>query len=296
MATKRKAQTSKKAAPKTSNRKKTTPKKAPAKAPSGLPWDHERFCLEYVIDHNGTRAAKRAGYSEKTAGSQAHRLLKNAEIVARIADLEREVARKLNIEHADVLNRYWQTATGDVNDLVQARRECCRYCHGIDHEYQWTTEREFRDARDRAVLDMAGDDHRAILAVSKAVENGEPIAGLPTDAGGYGYKRTEPPHPGCPECDGEGHLRIFVADTRDAVSHPLYDGVKQTKDGIEVKIADRQKALEHVARHLSFFKDKVEVDASEELIAAARRINAEAPPMDANYMAANADRLGEDDD
>lgn len=36
----------------------------------------ERFCQEYAVDYNGTNAAIRAGYAEKTAASQASRLLK----------------------------------------------------------------------------------------------------------------------------------------------------------------------------------------------------------------------------
>ena len=38
------------------------------------------FIKEYLIDQNATEAAKRAGYSEKTAYSQGHDLLKNPEI------------------------------------------------------------------------------------------------------------------------------------------------------------------------------------------------------------------------
>lgn len=50
----------------------------------------EAFCLEYVIDLCATQAAIRAGYSEKTAYSQAHDLLKKPEISARIAGLMAE--------------------------------------------------------------------------------------------------------------------------------------------------------------------------------------------------------------
>ena len=39
----------------------------------------------------------------------------------------------------------------------------------------------------------------------------------------------------------------------------LFDGVKQTKDGFEIKVQSREKALEQVARHLGMFKDKMEV-------------------------------------
>ena len=40
----------------------------------------EFFCDEYLVDFNATRAAKVAGYSEKTARSQGQRLLTNVDI------------------------------------------------------------------------------------------------------------------------------------------------------------------------------------------------------------------------
>ncbi len=43
-----------------------------------------RFVEEYLIDLNATAAAKRAGYSERTAYAQGQRLLKNVEIAAAI--------------------------------------------------------------------------------------------------------------------------------------------------------------------------------------------------------------------
>lgn len=43
---------------------------------------HQKFIAEYIIDLNATQAAKRAGYSDKTAYSQGQRLLKHAEIQA----------------------------------------------------------------------------------------------------------------------------------------------------------------------------------------------------------------------
>lgn len=42
----------------------------------------------------------------------------------------------------------------------------------------------------------------------------------------------------------------------------LYDGVKVTKDGFEVKTLDRQKALDNVARHLGMFNDKLELNVT----------------------------------
>ncbi len=55
----------------------------------------ERFCREYVHDHNATRAAAAVGFSKKTAGQQGSRLLKNVKVQARIAELEAEVNSKV---------------------------------------------------------------------------------------------------------------------------------------------------------------------------------------------------------
>lgn len=43
-----------------------------------------KFCDEYLISCNATDAAKKAGYSQKTAYSQGQRLLKNVEVKAYI--------------------------------------------------------------------------------------------------------------------------------------------------------------------------------------------------------------------
>ncbi|WP_073197260.1 hypothetical protein [Roseovarius marisflavi] len=65
---------------------------------------------------------------------------------------------------------------------------------------------------------------------------------------------------------------------------------------MEIKIADRGKALDQLARILGFYNDKLELTASQELLDAARRINASSPPLDPGYMAKNAARLVEHGD
>lgn len=47
----------------------------------------EQFCQEYIKDLNGLQAAIRSGYSEKGAGVQATRMLKKANVRARIDHL-----------------------------------------------------------------------------------------------------------------------------------------------------------------------------------------------------------------
>lgn len=57
----------------------------------------QRFCEEYVVDFNATQAAIRAGYSEDSAGQQAHDLLKKHEIQGRITQLKQQIADKAEV-------------------------------------------------------------------------------------------------------------------------------------------------------------------------------------------------------
>ena len=52
------------------------------------------YCEEFVKDRCQTKAAIRAKYSEKSAGSTAHKLMQLPEIQAYIAELEADIARR----------------------------------------------------------------------------------------------------------------------------------------------------------------------------------------------------------
>lgn len=65
----------------------------------------ELFAREYLIDMNGTQAAIRAGYSEKTAYSIASNLLKKVEVQSLIEELREERAKRLNLDAYWVLKR-----------------------------------------------------------------------------------------------------------------------------------------------------------------------------------------------
>ena len=54
----------------------------------------ERFCEEYLVDSNAAAAARRAGYSVKTARSQGQRLLTFDDTKAEIARLQAEQRRR----------------------------------------------------------------------------------------------------------------------------------------------------------------------------------------------------------
>ncbi len=57
---------------------------------SGLSPRQEQFCTHYALHGNGAEAARQAGYSVAAARQEAHRLLTNADILARVAQLQAE--------------------------------------------------------------------------------------------------------------------------------------------------------------------------------------------------------------
>ncbi|MGJ0508913.1 MAG: terminase small subunit [Methylocystis sp.] len=220
----------------------------------------QRFVEEYLVDLNATQAAIRSGYSKKTAGQIGDENLKKPEIAAAIEARRSALSEKTEITQEKVLERFWQIATADPNELIQFRRRCCRYCHGKDHRYQWRDAEEFSAAL------------AAFMRKSKEDEgdDGELPDGAPTNDGGYGYDRRNDPADDCPKCFGEGVATIFATDTRklSPQARALFAGVKETQAGFEIKLQDQGKALENVARHLGMFNDKLRLENPDAVIAA----------------------------
>ena len=65
---------------------------------------YDRFVSEMLVDGNVTRSAKAAGYSEKTAYSQGHRLLKNVEIANAIKAGQKDIAKRNGLTIDDILD------------------------------------------------------------------------------------------------------------------------------------------------------------------------------------------------
>lgn len=72
--------------------------KTPKSVLESLPEKQQLFVREYMKDLHQTNAAIRANYSEKTAGQQANRLLKNVKIQQAIAELRAERNARINID------------------------------------------------------------------------------------------------------------------------------------------------------------------------------------------------------
>lgn len=61
------------------------------------------FIAEYVKTGNATEAAKKAGYSQKTAYSTGQRLLKNVEVMQEIERLQAEALKKAEVTVSEVV-------------------------------------------------------------------------------------------------------------------------------------------------------------------------------------------------
>lgn len=78
----------------------------------------EMFCREYIKDLNGTQAAIRAGYSEKTANRIASELLSKPDIQDRVAALQSVRVEEVRIDANYVLKRLIEIDEMDVADIL----------------------------------------------------------------------------------------------------------------------------------------------------------------------------------
>lgn len=208
----------------------------PASKPDARPLSprQDQFCREYLVDLNATQAALRAGYAHRCADQQASRLLHDPRIAARIAALKTARAGRLEVSADDVVRRLALIAFADVRRMVALQLVPCRHCHGQDHAYHWTSAREWREA----------------CAAAKAA--GTPAPGC---EGGFGYSRAGRPHPDCPDCGGQGvpHMRYRDCAEYGPAEAALFQGLKVTRTGIELRLADQMRALQLLGEHLGLF-------------------------------------------
>ena len=64
---------------------------------------HQRFVSEFLVDLNGSKAARRAGFSERSARQIANQLLSKHDIRAAIQARCRETEKRLQISRDDVI-------------------------------------------------------------------------------------------------------------------------------------------------------------------------------------------------
>ncbi len=109
----------------------------------------QRFAEEYVVDHNATQAAIRAGYSERTAKQQGHRLLTNVDVAGAIRAKEARLSRKIEVTVASLTEeleeaRVLAMEKGHASAAVQATMGIAKL-HGLLVDRQEIHERSAKD-------------------------------------------------------------------------------------------------------------------------------------------------------
>lgn len=219
--------------------------------PDDLTQKQFNFALAYMALGDANAAYRQCYDASRMKPSSVsvavNQLMRNDKVAYFIEDLRaRKAAAVMDgviVTEQMIVNLLWQIATADPNELIAHRLIACRYCHGDKHRYQWRDAEEYAEAIQDEV-DRAAREKRHARDV--------PVGG------GFGYNKTAAPHPSCPKCCGEGIGDVVIADTRNLTGNAkkLYAGVKVTRDGIEVKMRDQDKALDTLATYAGLRKGK----------------------------------------
>ena len=79
----------------------------------------QRFCEEYIIDLNGTKAAIRAGYSERTAASIAEQLLRKLDIQEFISKLKAKRSKRTEVTADRVIKELAKIGFANISDYIE---------------------------------------------------------------------------------------------------------------------------------------------------------------------------------
>jgi hypothetical protein len=198
----------------------------------GLDARQAKFVDLWLVTYDARESYRDAGFTcknDNAASAGASRLLKKVkhhpymqarqvELFARTADVQNQL-----------IATYHAASFADPRELVEYVRRCCRYCYGIDHKFQLRP----------SEMERRRQQYEADKAALK--EEGKEIGEF-DELGGLGYDGKKSPNYDCPECDGEGEGRALFKDssTLSPAALTLYEGVKEGKDGTEMKVASQK--------------------------------------------------------
>lgn len=161
------------------------------------------------------------------------KLNRRPRVALRIMQIQGETAKSLDVSREWLLRWWFYRMIYDPAEITAWAIGACRYCHGDGHLYQWR-------------------EHEYMRALEEAEQTkGAP---LPDIGGGFGYDATRPPVDDCPNCHGRGIGRTDIADTSklSPMARAAFEGIKETRNGIEIKMADKDKAAENFAKLSGF--------------------------------------------
>lgn len=98
----------------------TRKSKKPKKKPAELSAKQKRFVEEYAVDCNASAAARRAGYSQKTAKETGYRLLRQPHIANAVQEKMKQAEARAELS-ADFVRQFWKKAIQTCAQEVEAR-------------------------------------------------------------------------------------------------------------------------------------------------------------------------------
>lgn len=214
------------------------------------------LCIDiYLATMNAGQAYIEAGYTAKTrqvAQVCASQLLSSPKGRAYLAKRAKAMFDRVEEEQDRLLQAFSFTAYADPRELVEHYRGACRYCHGKMNRFQYTA-----GEWDKIMSDYVEKQEEA---AAKEL----PLPREPDPKGGVGFNRRADPSQDCTECGGDGEGRTVVKDTRhlSPAALALYAGVKEGKDGIEVKMHSQEKARETIAKIRKMFEDNAVINVT----------------------------------
>lgn len=223
--------------------------------PSGIELapQREKFARLVASGNNQADAYREAypksrKWKDAAVYAQASALMADSKVSIRVQELKAAIAERAEVKAADVLREAYNILLADPRELVGYIVHCCRHCYGEGFKYQ------------RTAVEFEADQRKHEIAVAK-----EEAEGDFDPQGGIGYDERLVPNPSCPVCFGRGVGRVQIADTRKVSKQAasLYAGVKQTKDGLEVKLHSKVDVMDKLFRHFGLYEADNKQKASE---------------------------------
>jgi phage terminase small subunit len=207
----------------------------------------KKFAQEFLLDYDPFRAAKRAGasnpiyglrwYSDPAVRREIERLkYYPAQYESRHFLFQRVVA--LTLQYVN------EMLAADRNEIVQIRRVNCRYCWGVNNEYQFT----HGEMENRLKKHQAGKTTRIF-----------------DEQGGTGFNYGREPNPDCPNCFGNGSPQpeVRFMDWRTA-SRAARDSVQSIQHseryGVTIRFHNKSNTVEIILKSLSSLAQQLQVN------------------------------------
>jgi phage terminase small subunit len=204
----------------------------------------EKFAQLFVLYCNATQAYVEAtGFTGKrhNARAMAWEMSNKPHIRKRVREYESAAAAITVIDYAAILEHDREIVEGyrHADQVTQHLHVCCRYCHGVDHRYQWVDFEEYLGA-----LTKTHEQNEYRLQIKQRE------LPMPSEAGGYGYDPQGEPNLFCPRCEGRGSQVAVICDTTKLTgpARAIVKGVKITNTGTEILFHDIDKAKERLLR------------------------------------------------